>query len=484
MRDAERRATLICNSPRCWYLESGMYDTIIIGAGMSGLAAGIRLAHFDQRVCLLERHTTIGGLNSFYRHNRRDYDVGLHAVTNFTAKGATRGPLAKILRQLRFKWEEFALAPQRGSRIAFPGVHLRFSNELELLRSEIQREFPTQVDRFEILLRQLVDYDDLDQDLFVQSTRTRLQAIFSEPLLVEMLLCPLMWYGNAREHDMDWGQFGIMFRSIFLEGFARPYKGVRLILKNLVKRYRELGGELLLRSPVKQILLEGSAAVGVELEDGRQLMGKKILSSAGLVETMRLCHHHPADQLPTAGQMTFIESISILDCQPQDLGHDETIVFFNDHDRFAWHRPEHELCDLRTGVICSPNNYLYEPELGNLPEGVIRLTSIADFDRWRDLPEPEYRREKLRWYDLSLESAVRFVPDFRSRVVDLDVFTPTTIRRYTAHDNGAVYGAPHKQLDGRTLFQNLYLCGTDQGYVGIIGSIMSGISIANSYCLR
>ena len=43
------------------------YDTIIIGAGMSGLAAGIRLAHFDQRVCILERHYTIGGLNSFYR---------------------------------------------------------------------------------------------------------------------------------------------------------------------------------------------------------------------------------------------------------------------------------------------------------------------------------------------------------------------------------------------------------------------------------
>ena len=29
-----------------------MYDTIIIGAGMSGLAAGIRLAHFGQRVCI------------------------------------------------------------------------------------------------------------------------------------------------------------------------------------------------------------------------------------------------------------------------------------------------------------------------------------------------------------------------------------------------------------------------------------------------
>ena len=63
-----------------------MYDTIIIGAGMSGLAAGIRLAHYDQKVCILERHYTIGGLNSFYRMNGRDYDVGLHAVTNFTPK--------------------------------------------------------------------------------------------------------------------------------------------------------------------------------------------------------------------------------------------------------------------------------------------------------------------------------------------------------------------------------------------------------------
>jgi len=78
------------------------YDTIIIGAGMSGLAAGIRLAYFEKRVCILERHTTIGGLNSFYRLGGRNFDVGLHAVTNFTPKGTRKGPLARLLRQLRF----------------------------------------------------------------------------------------------------------------------------------------------------------------------------------------------------------------------------------------------------------------------------------------------------------------------------------------------------------------------------------------------
>ena len=76
-----------------------MYDAIIIGGGMSGLAAGIRLAYYDQRVCILERHTTIGGLNSFYRLGGRNYDVGLHAVTNFAPRGTRKGPLARLLKQ-------------------------------------------------------------------------------------------------------------------------------------------------------------------------------------------------------------------------------------------------------------------------------------------------------------------------------------------------------------------------------------------------
>ncbi len=450
---------------------------------MSGLAAGIRLAHFDQKVCILERHYTIGGLNSFYRLNGRDFDVGLHAVTNFSCKGATRGPLAKILRQLRFKWEEFALSPQCGSRIAFPGVNLRFNNDIDLLRSQIQAAFPSQVDAFEALLIQIGDYDDLDQDLFEQSTRQRLSQLFREPLLVEMLLCPLMWYGNAREHDMDWGQFSIMFRSIFLEGFARPFKGVRLILKNLVKRYRAMGGELRLRHGVRKIITDGDHAVGVELDDGRVLLGKRILSSAGNVETLRMCDHLSEPDPRQAGQMSFVESISVLNCQPDEIGNDETIVFYNDHDRFDWRRPESDLCDLRTGVICSPNNYQYAGD-DQLREGFLRITTIADFERWNRLDPEAYAQAKISWYDRAVESAVRFVNDFRNRVVDSDVFTPKTIRRFTFHDNGAVYGAPDKTLDGTTNLKNVFLCGTDQGFVGIIGAIMSGISMANMHCLR
>ena len=462
-----------------------MYDTIIIGAGMSGLAAGIRLAHYDQRVCILERHYTIGGLNSFYRLDGRDYDVGLHAVTNFTPRGTKKGPLARLLRQLRFRWEDFSLAPQIGSKIAFPDVTLEFNNDFGLLESEVHKYFPAEKDRFAELLGKIVEYDDLESSTFDMSAREILAATIHDPLLVEMLLCPMMWYGNAREKDMDFGMFSIMFRSIFLEGLARPLLGVRLILKNLVRRFRSLGGELKLRHGVQQIVHENEKACGVVLDDGGEISGRRILSSAGWHETLRMCGDTVVHDNP-AGQLSFVEAMMTLDRQPEQLGHRSTIVFFNDSKDFTWQNPS-QTCDVRTGVIASPNNYQYghvDGEPGQLDEGTIRVTALANHQRWFEMPEEEYRLEKLRWLDRIVASSVRFMPDFRRHIVATDFFTPKTIRRFTWHENGAVYGAPDKHLDGTTPLENLYICGTDQGYVGIIGSIVSGITMANRYCLR
>jgi phytoene dehydrogenase-like protein len=458
-----------------------MYDTLIIGAGMSALAAGIRLAHYDQKVCLLEKHWTIGGLNSFYRLRGRDYDVGLHALTNITPKGAKKGPLARLLRQLRFSWDDFAISPQIGSQVVFPERRLSFDNNPELLVTEVAREFPAQVDGFRRLIASIVDYDDLTDEHQQISARAYVATFLTEPLLVEMLFCPLMFYGSAREHDMDWGQFCIMFRSIFMEGLGRPHAGVRLILKNLVKRFRSLGGELKLRAGVSRIKIENGRAIGVVLEDGTELEARRILSSAGWCETMRLCDDgQPAATSRAPGRLSFCETVSTLDVDPKQLKYDRTITFFNDSPAFHWMAPTAP-CDLRSGVICSPNNFAYDEALG---EGVMRITVLANHDYWRGLSEQQYELEKLRWYDRIIDSAVRFVPDYRSRVIETDMFTPTTIVRFTGHDNGAVYGAPTKQLDGRTHLENLFICGTDQGFVGIIGAITSGISMANMHCLR
>ena len=473
------------------------YDVAIIGAGMSGLAAGIRLAHFGKRVCIFERHNAVGGLNSFYSLGGRKYDVGLHAMTNFVRPGVKGTPLGKLLRQLRIDRDEFALCEQKRSRIAFGArgeASLTFTNDFAVFESEVARAFPAQIDGFRRLVGLVRTFDDVSLDAKPVSAREVVRREITDPLLEDMLFCPLMYYGSAHEHDMEFGQFVIMFKALFLEGFARPLEGVRVILRVLLEKYREAGGERRMKCGVRRIVASAGRATALVLDSGEEITADHVISSIGAPETAALLAPVPAADptaapLPPAGRLSFVETITVLDRLPSALGWgDDTIVFFNDSERFHYERPDDQV-DVRSGVICLPNNFDYGPDR-NLPEGLFRCTCLANFDRWAGLAEEAYQADKRRWYDAVQQSARRFLPplpapDALTRAtVATDMFTPRTITKFTGHFAGAIYGAPDKVRDGRTPLANLYLCGTDQGFLGIVGAMLSGISMANYHVLR
>ena len=457
------------------------YDVLIIGAGMSGLAAGIRLAYFGKKVCILEKHHRVGGLNSFYNIGGRKFDVGLHAMTNYVPRGVKLTPLPKLLRQLRLKPEDFDLCQQRVSAIKFPEKTLRFNNDFDFFVQEVVQNFPAQADNFQKLLKTIFEYDELALDAKPISARQVVSSIISDPLLIDMIFCPLMYYGNAQERDMEFAQFVIMFKSIFCEGFARPWAGVRRILDVLVKKYKAYGGQLRVKCGVQSIQVSNTKVESLLLENGEVLTADKVLSSAGYVETMRLLSNHDsAEPKHEIGQLSFIESILVLDKQPTEIGYDTTITFFNNSDKFNYQKPD-SLIDVSSGVICCPNNFQFDSPL---PEGMIRITNIANFDLWNSLSEEEYKAQKDACLKAALEEVVKIVPDFRPSIVFTDVFTPKTIYKFTGHLNGAVYGSPHKIRDGRTHLDNLFICGTDQGFLGIVGAMLSGISMANLHILK
>lgn len=471
------------------------YDVVIIGAGMSGLAAGIRLAHFGRRVCIFERHNAAGGLNGFYSLAGRKFDVGLHAMTNFVRPGVKGTPLTKLLRQLRIEREEFALCEQKQSRIAFGpggGRSLRFTNDFALLESEIAAGFPAQIDGFRRLLAAVRACDDVALDAAPVSAREVVRRHLTDPLLEDMLFCPLMYYGSASERDMEFGQFAIMFKALFLEGFARPLDGVRVILRVLLEKYRAAGGERRMRCGVRRIESHAGRARAVILDDGSAVTADHVISSIGAAETVELLGDpaaDPAGPAAAAGRLSFVETIAILDRPPADLGWgSDTIVFFNDSAQFEYARPA-EAVDPRSGVICFPNNFDYGAGRA-LPEGIVRVTCLANYERWASLPEDEYQARKRQWFDRVQASAQRFLPplaspeDFRRAVVTTDMFTPRTITKFTGHRGGAVYGAPAKIRRGTTSLENVYLCGTDQGFLGIVGAMLSGISMANYHILQ
>jgi phytoene dehydrogenase-like protein len=467
----------------------GRYDVAIIGCGMAGLAAGIRAAMFGKRTVILERHYAPGGLNSFYALDRRDYDVGLHAVTNYTPPGARSGPLVRILRQLRLDRDQLDLCPQRRSRVAFLGCgELEFTNDAAVLEASVARQFPRSVDRYRALVKAVSAWEENAADRGEDSARGRLEDLLGEPLLQEMLLCPLCYYGSPVANDMRWWEFAVLFRSIFLEGFARPQEGVRRILRTLVRAYKDAGGERRMRCGVKSIVTDGARVHHLVLDSGDELAADRVISTVGWPETVALCGGAPRPDA-RVGALSFVEGITVLRSEPATWGWDDTIVFFNDGPQFHYASPPaEELVDPRSGVIAVPNNYAFG-EGRSLPEGVFRVTCLASHAGWASLPEDAYRAAKAAWFPRMVESALRFGPPvdraaLQADTVATDMFTPRTIERYTWRRGGAVYGSPDKRRDGTTPWNNLFVAGTDQGYLGIVGSLVSGIAAANLHVLR
>lgn len=453
------------------------YDAVVIGAGMSGLSAAIRIAQFDKRVLLLERHSLWGGLNSFYKRAGRRIDTGLHALTNYAPKGARGAPLTKLLRQLRIPWEALELGEQTYSEIVFPSARLRFANGFKDLAESVADAFPAEKDGFAELVAAVGAADPYHAGEPKESGRTFLARFVRDPLLREMLLAPILYYGSAREDDIDGYQLVILFRSIFQEGFARPAGGIKRLLDVLVARFRELGGELRMRTGVRRILEERGTARGVLLDDGTEVAAERVFSSAGFVETMRLLEREcPSEDV---GRLSFVETISFLSEPLAALGHEATMTFFSTEDRLHYRRPE-SLVDLRSGVLCASDNYASaEPAT----EGILRATVLANHEFWSALPEEDYRAAKIAASEAVLEVASKFVPDPRPHTVFDEVATPKTIRRYTGKLGGAVYGSPTKRRGGATGIEKLHLVGTDEGLLGVVGALLSGITVANREAL-
>jgi phytoene dehydrogenase-like protein len=320
------------------------------------------------------------------------------------------------------------------------------------------------------------------------STREILKDSGIDPLLAEMLLCPTCYYGSARHDDIDFPTFVMLFDAIFRQGLARPEQGIRAILDPLCKKSKELGVDRRMNTGVRKFHVHDNEITKIELESGEYVFAEKIISTCGVLETEALLSLPPqCVNQPELGQFSIIETISILKGEPKELNWEETVIFFNDSEKFDYMAPQNPV-DLRSGVICIPENY---KSSNNPTEFKLRITHPANFGFWNSLAKEKYLIEKEKYENRIFQNGFGYLNDTETsmdaitkRVILRDTFTPKTIKRFTSHENGTLYGSPTKSRDGSTKLKNLFLAGTDQGYIGIVGAMLGGIAVANNQILR
>lgn len=453
---------------------------VVIGGGLSGLAAAIRLARYNENVLVLERHSRVGGLNSYYYRNNRLFETGLHAITNYADKAARHAPLNKLLRQLKISRDEIGFHQQISSEIHFPENSLLFSNNFEELRDEISSKFPTQSGNFEKLVR-IVDEANPFLKQPYRSARSVLSSCITEPLLIEMLLCPILYYGSSWENDIDFKQFVIMFRSLYKEGLFRPAGTIKTLLDLLVKKLNNYGGTIKLGTGVRNIISQGEKIIGVTLENGERILCKHLVSTIGVDETRHLLGGR--NKKDNDRRLSFVESIFQLEGSArQKLPNDRTCIFYSKQNDFKFEQPQ-EPVSYQSGVISLPFNFRGLTDRKDSIE--VRTTQLANYQRWLDASHDSEQYDLMKNVH-NQESGRQVEPiigGFSADIVFSDCFTPLTVERYTGKHQGAIYGSPRKVSDGSMGYDNLVLAGTDQGFLGIIGSMLSGVSMVNQHIL-
>jgi len=455
---------------------------LVIGGGLSGIAAAIRVARFAPHVQILEQHSRLGGLNSYFYRNKTLFETGLHAITNYAESGDKKAPLNRLLRQLKIRRKNISLCQQLESRIEFHGQEtLRFSNQFQLFDNEIHSKFPHAYDNFIQLINFIDEFDPFVPNPF-RSAKKYLLDLLGDKLLVDMILCPLMFYGSSYENDMDLSQFAIMFRAIYLEGMFRPKGTIKDFLDMLTDHYSDLGGTIRTKCEVKRIVHSKGQVEGVELLSGEFIECDHLLSTIGSDETLALLDEHKSNTPSPSKRLGFIETIhEVKTDETCTLPDDTTIIFYNTQKVFNYCNPE-DLVDNSSGVICFPGNF---SGLSGSGKKEVRFTHLANYSKWKALSEnpSAYLAQKKLSAQRSRQVLEPIIGSFDHNIVFEDTFTPVTIERYTSKLHGAIYGNPIKHKDGDIGYSNLFIAGTDQGFLGIVGSMLSGVSIVNQHIL-
>ncbi len=280
-------------------------SVLVIGAGIGGLTAAIRLARLGCDVALLEKNGRTGGKLSEFRAGGFRWDC---APMAFAPKLALEALFEELELDLA---EHLRLQPVDPlARCFFPdGSSFTLHADLAALAAEIERFAPGDYAGCLSFLSQAARWHQQHQNAGGSFTagRSRLapfqnrsmQSAIARHITSPKLQRILAHYANRVGGSAYFlpAAYSALVHQAFSGGNWHPLDGLAAIVDALEKLARESGVKIKLNAPVEKILIEGNAARGLALADGQVLPADAVISNVDALSTLRFLL--PAGTLPT-----------------------------------------------------------------------------------------------------------------------------------------------------------------------------------------
>ena len=449
-----------------------MRSVLIIGSGMGGLAAALRLRRLGLDVTVLEKRPRVGGRSYVIQEDGFRVDTG---PTILVMKEQLDQTYADVGREIDQRLQITQLEPNY--RIYFhDNTHIDLHASMAQLARELERVEPHAGERlFQFLGANARKYQhgmpfvtrnfDHITDLLnpvagyhlvtsnaAENLYTHISRYFKTDKLRKAFSFHSMFLGLS-PFDAP-AIYGLITYADLARGMYFPKGGIYAIIEDFASMAIEDGISIRANAPVARILVEGGRAVGVQLESGESLRADAVVSNADLPYTYD--HLLPAEaprdySSARLNRMKYACSGYLLylgiDRLYPNLTH-QALYFSEDY------RANLDAI-FKTGELpADPSFHLNCPTLSDpalAPPGHSLLYLLA--------PMPNLQRGKIDWNSAAAQVREQLVgklaqlidPDIRKHIVWERQYTPLDFK----HDINAVYGNAFGSL-AHNFFQSAY----------------------------
>ena len=298
------------------FSDAQSVDVVVVGAGVGGLSAAIRLAAAGKRVAVFEKNALVGGKMYELRQDGFRWDTGPSVITMrhvFEELFATAG---------RTLGDYLTLQPVEPlTRYFYPdGTRLDASRDLSHMAAEIEKIEPRDVEGYLAYLAYAARIHRITGPVFIYDEPPRPQSFLRVPVSEWLKVDPLRTMQQAIESHVRspqlrqlLGRFAtyvggspydapatlnVIAHVELTGGVWYPQGGIYAIARAFERLARELGVAIHTDTAVARIEVVDGRARGVVLENGTRVGATAVVSNVDVTTTYdRLLAGQPAQRL-------------------------------------------------------------------------------------------------------------------------------------------------------------------------------------------